>query len=570
MLVVPIAALLFARSLIPDWDSVGALVVAPVAAAPKGPTGEDSGPRLRGRVLNTDGNQVVSAIVRLVSTGEPPEVLAETKSRRDGSFSFASPGVDARAVAEHDPDGVAAESVPRDTPGAELMLVLSAAEAIHGTVVDTDDRPIAGATITAVGVPWAIPPVTTLADGTFRIVTVPHEATSLTADARGYETGSASLQARVQSTEPTEHVFRLRLVPAPAITGEVLDPDGNPAVARVIACEGEAHGAEAVSGSDGTFELPASTAGCTAMALRDDSAASDEVTIAPGARLTLRLNAGGAIEGVVVDERGSAISPFQVGIESFSAAHGHSMSRRGSRGFDDPGGVFRLENLAPGTYVLTATARDKPPTRSEPIAVSSGAPTRGVRIVLATGGVVVGHVYDDQHDPLANVDLSFDQVSSVAVSRARARTDDSGAYRLEGAPAGPFTLRAYLRGYRLRMTAGLRVDPGATLTEDVTLTGTDGGAGLELGGIGATLEQTGHGIILRSVFPGDPADLAGLESSDVLVRIDGQTTEEMSLADVLQCLRGTPGTSVGVSVSRAGASGREPVDAVVVRALVVH
>jgi hypothetical protein len=287
-------------------------------------------------------------------------------------------------------------------------------------------------------------------------------------------------------------------------------------------------------------------------------------------RVTLRLQAGSAIEGVVVDDRGSAVPSFTVGVESFSPARGKSLGRGPSKSFDDVRGAFRLENLAPGTYILTATAQNQPPARSESIAVAAGAPTKGVRIVLSAGGIVAGHVYDDRHTPLEGVELSFDQVSSIAVSRSRARTDESGAYRLEGAPAGLFTLRASKSGYRLRMTAGLQVASGATLTQDLTLTGSDGGGGLELGGIGATIEQTGAGIILRTVFPGDPAEKAGFQSGDRLVRVDGEPTEGMSVADVLQHLRGTPGTSVGISVRRGSSSGLETVDAVVVRAVVVH
>jgi hypothetical protein len=290
-----------------------------------------------------------------------------------------------------------------------------------------------------------------------------------------------------------------------------------------------------------------------------------------GAHVTLRLQAGGAIEGVVVDERGSAVPSFSVGVESFSAARGRSGRGGGrSRSVDDARGAFRLESLAPGTYVLTASAPGKPPARSDPIAVTSGVPTRGVRIVLAPGGIVVGHVYDEQRAPLEGVDLAFDQVSSIAISHAHARTDETGAYRLDGAPAGPFTLRASKGGFRLQMTAGLHVVPGETLTQDLTLKGSDGGAGgLELGGVGATIERTGAGIIFANVFPGDPADKAGLHSGDHILKIDGEPTDGMSLADVLQRLRGTPGTTVGVSVRRGG-DNQELFDAVVVRATVVR
>ena len=197
-----------------------------------------------------------------------------------------------------------------------------------------------------------------------------------------------------------------------------------------------------------------------------------------------------------------------------------------------------------------------------------GAVTRGVRIALLRGGIVTGHVLDEHHAPIAGVDVHFDAVSSVANSNASATTDEAGLYRIEGAPAGPITLRVHKDGFRMKLVSGLRVDSGATLRQDVTLVTLDGGGGLELGGIGAQLEQTGGAVALRDVFPGDPAGRAGLRAGDRIVRIDGETTQGMSMADVLQRLRGEPGTSVGVSAQRPETG--ETVELTIVRGTIVH
>jgi len=159
-------------------------------------------------------------------------------------------------------------------------------------------------------------------------------------------------------------------------------------------------------------------------------------------------------------------------------------------------------------------------------------------------------------------------VSNVADNRSAAHTDDSGQYRLEGAPAGPFTLRAHKDGYRMRLVSGLRVDSGATLRQDVVLVAIDGGPGLELGGIGAALRQTDDGITLAEVFPGDPAGRAGLRAGDRILRIDGEPTQGMSMSDALQRLRGEAGTSVGVSAQRPDTG--ETVELTIVRGTIVH
>ncbi|MGD0529166.1 MAG: carboxypeptidase regulatory-like domain-containing protein [Polyangiaceae bacterium] len=509
------------------------------------------------------------ATVRLVSPSPPYTVYRDTKTDRAGAFSFPHVGPwRVRVVADHDPDGVVTSAVLQsiDAGTTEITLVLSAAGAVRGTVVDADDHPVAGAVLTVEGVPWIVPAATSDEAGAFRIPTVPDEATSLVAVARGYRTARAVLGPR---DDQTELVVRVRLVAAPPVDGVVLDADGQPARARVVACEEQPSEVRTESGEDGTFQLPPSAIGCDALAEQSESAPSDVAAVVEGTHLTLRLRPGGAIEGVVVDDHGAGLPTYTIGIESFTPSRGRAFERRGrSRTVEDPRGAFRWDHLAPGTYVLTASSSGLPPTRSDPLDVRGGAVTGGVRITLLRGGVVTGHVFDEHHAPLAGVDVHFDAVSSVANSNSDALTDETGLYRIEGAPAGPLTLRVHKDGFRMKLVSGLRVDSGATLRQDVTLTTMDGGAGLELGGIGAALEQNGGGITLRDVFPGDPAGRAGLRSGDRIVTIDGEPTQGMSMADVLQRLRGEPGTSVGVTALRPETG--ETVQLTIVRGTIVH
>jgi len=575
MLAAPVVALFVGRSLLPDLGGLERLFSGPATAAPAPPDARERGHALRVKVLDGNGDPVPGAAVRVVSPRPPFRLLHEAACDAQGGAALPQASTETvRVVASHEPEGVvtSAELTLRPDEGREVELVLTAAEAVRGTVADTNDYPVAGAALSIDGMPWAVSGAASDADGAFRLATVPHEATALVVAARGFRTATISLTT--PGASPAERVVRVRLATAPAVEGDVSDLDGHPVRARVIACEGEPSESIATSGPDGRFSLPPRAIGCGVVALSETSAASDTVVAVEGQRLTLRLKPGGSIEGVVVDERGAAVRPFMIGIESFSASRGKSVRSGGQRSVDDPRGAFRLERLAPGTYVLTASGQGKPPTRSDPVAVSGGAATTGVRIVLSAGGVVTGHVYDPQHAAIAGATLSFDQVSSAVQSTARAESDARGAFRLEGAPAGPFTVRAEKEGFRMRMVAGLRVESGGSLTQDITLNPSSSGGGLELGGIGATIDRTREGIVLRSVFPGDPADRAGLRAGDLVTRIDGETTEGMSMADALQRLRGEAGTIVGLSVQRARSEEprgpREAIDAVVVRAVVVH
>ena len=570
MLLVPVAALLLVRRFMPNTVTTPARGSAASSASSAAKVAPDRTPEIRGWILDADGEAVRGSTVRLLSARAPYTVLAEARSDGQGGFSFAHvPPGRARVVADHDPEGVVASADLRAAEGetTEVSLVLSAA-IVRGTVVDEGDHALAGAAIAVEGVPWATPTASSDPAGAFRLATVPREATSLVAVARGFKIARVAL---ARPEDGSELVLRIRLDAALPVEGDVRDDGGNPVVARIVACAKQPYEARTESAADGTFKLPPSTIGCDAVAVHDDYGPSDAAAVAEGRRISLRLKAGGAIEGVVVDERGAAIPSFTVGIESFAAATAEAMAGRrggGARSFEDLRGSFRLEKLAPGSYVLTASAPGKPPTRSDSIDVAGGIAPSRVRIVLGPGGTVTGHVYDERHAGVSGADVRFDAVSSVLESTASAKTDETGQYRLEGAPPGLFTLRVQKDGFRLRMVSGLRVDARGALTQDLTLTAIDGGGGMEFGGIGATLAQTREGISIGSAMSGDPADRADLHAGDRILRIDGDDTEGMSMADVLQRLRGQPGTSVGVSVLRTETG--ETADVVVVRASIVR
>jgi len=568
LLLVACAVLVARRWVRAPQPPVHVTVASPTATLSAPTPADDRTPEIRGHVLDADGNAVNGATVRLVSAAPPYSVYREETSDTAGAFSFARVGPwRVRVVADHGADGIVTSAVLQASAAQtlEITLVLSAAGAVRGTVVDAQDHPVAGATVSIEGVPWIVPAATSDAAGAFRFTSVPDEATSLVAVARGYRTATAKLGAR---TDDTELVVRVTLTAADAVAGTVLDDEGNPARARVVACEDQPSESRTTSADDGTFQLPASAIGCDAIAEHAELAPSDAAPVVEGARLVLHLKAGGSIEGAVVDEHGGSLSPFTLGIESFTPTRGWSFDRTPPRSFDDVRGAFRWDRLAPGSYVLTAAAAGRPPARSESIDVSRGAVTNGVRIVVSQGGTLAGTVYDELHAPVAGADVRFDQVSSVIASKAAGQTDATGQYRLDGAPAGPLTLLVHKDGFRTKLVSNVRVDSGATRREDVTLVALDGGGGMELGGIGAVLAQTGAGITLGQVSPDNPAGRAGLRAGDRVLQIDGESTSGMSMADVLQRLRGEPGTSVWISVLRPDSG--ERVQMAIVRATIVR
>ena len=306
--------------------------------------------------------------MRLISSRPPLVVLGESTSDGVGVFSFAHLPVGIlKVVADHGADGFVGSAPLRVSDGevTEVTLVLSATRGVRGSVVDVEAHPIAGATLQIEGPPWRVPSATSEDGGTFHLTVVPDEATTLVASARGYATAHIPLGPR----EDGELILRVQLAAAPPVRGLVYGVDGDGVPAEVIACAGQPLEAHARSADDGSFQLPGSTLGCEAVAEQSSGASSEPVVLAEG-RPILRLKLPGGIEGTVVDERGAPVSSFSVGIESYSGARGKQGGVGGAHRFEDQGGAFRLEKLAPGSYVLTASAAGKPPTRSESVEVA--------------------------------------------------------------------------------------------------------------------------------------------------------------------------------------------------------
>ena len=86
------------------------------------------------------------------------------------------------------------------------------------------------------------------------------------------------------------------------------------------------------------------------------------------------------------------------------------------------------------------------------------------------------------------------------------------------------------------------------------------------GGLG--IEITIRDDILTVVSPieGTPAFRAGIQAGDKIVKVEGETTKDMSLVDVVKKLRGPEGTSVTISILREGF--QEPKDFTITRAII--
>ncbi|MFC1748037.1 S41 family peptidase [Pseudomonadota bacterium] len=89
------------------------------------------------------------------------------------------------------------------------------------------------------------------------------------------------------------------------------------------------------------------------------------------------------------------------------------------------------------------------------------------------------------------------------------------------------------------------MDPAETKEFDQSLNG-------ELEGIGAELTIKDQALVVVTPLKNSPAEIAGLQSGDVIFMIDGEIVAEMTLIEAVMNIRGEKGTQVVLTVVREG------------------
>src|SRR5260370_30693242 len=69
-------------------------------------------------------------------------------------------------------------------------------------------------------------------------------------------------------------------------------------------------------------------------------------------------------------------------------------------------------------------------------------------------------------------------------------------------------------------------------------------------GVGMQIAPRNNKIIVVATFAGTPAYKAGLRPGDVIIAVDAKATDNMSVSDVADLLKGPKGTNVHISILR--------------------
>ncbi len=85
----------------------------------------------------------------------------------------------------------------------------------------------------------------------------------------------------------------------------------------------------------------------------------------------------------------------------------------------------------------------------------------------------------------------------------------------------------------------------------------------QYGGIGALIRTKDDFIVIAEPYENSPAAKAGLMAGDIIIEIEGRSTEGKTTSDVVKFLKGTPNTPVKIKIRRPGVE--EPMEKQIVR-----
>ena len=547
---------------------------APAALAPNG--------AFAGRVVSAaDGSPVPGAQLTFARAEEASSVSAQP----DGTFWFEARVAGRWSLAAVTAPGFlpfapawGASPVSLEARAGEIVrgltITLVPEVSYRGRVVDEHDAPVAGAEVRILGEPGsdAVVPLrdrfTSGPDGGFSFA-APED---VVLEAR--KAGFAPARGRVDYTVRVTGQLTLRLTRPSAgllaIEGIVEDSAGTPLPGASVTAQARASRDATVvrTAADGTFKLDGLEPGSWRLvAERAGSAPATRIARAGDTGVRLRLASGGRIEGRVRDRRSALpVAPFTVIVQSITAR---------TVSVVDPEGRYALDDLAPGTAVLSVVAPGYAPSAEVRVPVPApGAAPAVADFELAPGGRLSGVVRSrGSRAPIAGATVEVEGMPTSAgiPVRVEAVSGPDGRFELAGISEQAMSLFASAPGHHARVLSVPGV-PSGELGGPVELELTPLAAGeeprVELAGIGAQLVKDGEAFRILKVLPGGGAAEVGLAPGDEVIAIDGAAVSAMTLGEAVPRLRGPEGTTVALTVRKGTAGGQAPIVVLVPRRLV--
>ena len=515
--------------------------------------------RVHGRVVDGSGQPLGEVLVRhrtslldraIDSSHTAP--TGEATTAVDGAFSILVPPGEVTLLASapgHTPSSTRIHWV---APGAELRgveIVMDEGAELAGRVVDAAGRPVPGAQVRARSddADTAEPALSATADqaGAFRLNALPPGQLVLQAEAAGHAP-SASVVVTLSEPGAARQDVVLRLAAPATLHGRVVDERGAAiagAVVRALRPMSQVVLPQATTDAQGGFAL-ALGPGPVDLAAEAPGFAPGRVSgiEVPASDLAIALVPGGTITGVVTG-RGAPLAHFTMHVIRHEA-HGSGASDFWTHGMRVVSleGSYRMAELVPGRYSVTASAPGLAPVEQGGVMVAPGSETR-VDLALTPGASLVGTVRDARsRGPVAGAAVRLSTGSDTAMTY----TDDAGQFTISDIAPGRRSLEVRHPSYVGRIQSGIELAVGAPGRVEVVLepVGTGGDQAIEMAGIGAVLVTVEERLMVQDLVPHGPAAVSGIEPGEEVFSIDGESTRGRSFGDNVESIRGVVGTVV--------------------------
>ncbi len=110
-----------------------------------------------------------------------------------------------------------------------------------------------------------------------------------------------------------------------------------------------------------------------------------------------------------------------------------------------------------------------------------------------------------------------------------------------------------------------RLDPHSDYMDEQEFRETQADISGQFGGLGIQISSQNGVPKVIAPIDGTPADKAGLQPSDLIVAINGESTQDMGLTKIVRLLRGEPGSKVTITILRGT---QEPFDVTITRQII--
>jgi protocatechuate 3,4-dioxygenase beta subunit len=502
--------------------------------------------RVAGSVMDEEKRAVAGASLT------PEDVTAEgmrrffrqqldvTYSGPDGRFVMRTPGdqdIRVRAVKKGFPEAKsdALHLAPAERKRGVIVTIPSGI-AVNGRITDRDGNPLSGVAVTAaesendgggpvrraifLGAPSDDDQtVRTGSDGTF-VIRLREGSYDLSFRREGYAAKTLRAHAVTIGAPPVE----TSLEPSVEISGRVVRSGAGIEGVSIFSFSPDQQ-STATTGPDGSFTLADLVPGMTRITLRkEDELIMEQRNItAPGRDVVIELPLGGTISGRVVDKSTSKpVTSFQAGISTARSAGGMTMmSPPLLQSFTGDDGSFTLEHVPPGAVNLVVNAPGYATARKGGLNLEEGKALTDVEVEIDPGVKLVGRVTAPDGSPLSGVSVrpspqAGGRMSVAMPFEARATTDASGEYVLEGQEAGEKTFEfshskyvatrktTELRGRETRldvkMEGGSKVT-GSVVTEDGATVGEASVEAYSSSGMGRNAKTDAGGNFTMDTLP---------------------------------------------------------------------